>query len=281
MNPTLTHLSRRARWAFTLVELLVVIAIIGVLAGLLLPVLKTAKDKAKVAAARHDMAGIVGAVTSYLSDYGRMPVSPEALASIDNSGSPPNWPDFTYGTRIGTKSATVNVLTNREGIVLPDIFNTNNSGAGLPYYQANNSELVGILMDTTNFLSGYNVNTNHQSNPRKIGYLTPSKISSGIKSPGVGDDGVYRDPWSNPYIVTLDLNGDGSCRDTFYRLNAVSQNAGLKGLNGLSSPSPLNANDDFEIRASAVAWSFGVDGQINSSKKANVDENKDNVLSWK
>jgi hypothetical protein len=34
-----------------------------------------------------------------------------------------------------------------------------------------------------------------------------------LSSPGAGTDLVYRDPWNNPYVISLDRNGDGPTRD--------------------------------------------------------------------
>jgi hypothetical protein len=152
-----------------------------------------------------------------------------------------------------------------------------------------NTEVVAILMDITNFpITGLpTINTNHQSNPQQTKFLNahmsgwdPSQ--GGTPLAGVGNDLVYRDPWGNPYIISMDLNYDDNCSDDFYRSQNVSQNGtGTVGFNGLNSPGITPQNkDNFQFHGKVMVWSAGPDGKINSKMKANTDVNKDNVLSW-
>jgi len=94
--------------------------------------------------------------------------------------------------------------------------------------------------------------------------------------------GVYRDPWGNPYIISLDLNYDESCNDAFYSLQTVSQDTKQTGWNGLVNPdAAVNGNsDNFQLHGKVMVWSAGPDGKIDPTKPANTDVNKDNVLSW-
>jgi len=70
VTPAPRSLNGRGRPGFTLIELLVVIAIIALLAGLLLPALSRAKEKAKVAKVHAELYGIGMALHMYADDHG-------------------------------------------------------------------------------------------------------------------------------------------------------------------------------------------------------------------
>jgi prepilin-type N-terminal cleavage/methylation domain-containing protein len=246
--------------AFTIVELLVVIAIIGILAGLLLPVLSAAKDNARKKQAVVEISQIVGAIQQYDSVYGRFPVSSFAQNEASKAGG-----DFTYGTN-GVPNATFNVANPP-----PMTYNTNNS------------EVIAILMDITN-TTVTAVNANHQKNPQQTIFLSAKQVTDPTL-PGVGPDLVYRDPWGSPYIISMDLNYDEQCKDAFYSLQAVSQKPPLPagyvqtGYNGLFNPN-AGVSDNYLYHGKIMVWSAGPDRAISNSVPANLGVNKDNILSW-
>jgi prepilin-type N-terminal cleavage/methylation domain-containing protein len=59
--------------AFTLIEMLTVIAIIGILAGILVPVLITVRRKALKARAKSEIKGLATAISSYIAEFGAPP----------------------------------------------------------------------------------------------------------------------------------------------------------------------------------------------------------------
>ncbi len=239
---TLLPSNRRHRAGFTLVELLVVIAIIAILAAMLLPALQAVKNSAKKAKAKVEEQGIATAIEGYDSAYSRLPVS-AAVQTAAGTG------DFTYGGTILASNGFSSINTS------------------------NNSEVIAILMDITNYPSGgATANNGHVKNPQQTKFLNATMASDSV-SPGVGTDLVYRDPWGNPYIITMDLNYDGQCEDAFYKLPAVSAN----GFSGLT----LQPDGNYAYHGKVMVWSAGQDGKIDPTDPATDWENKNNVLSWK
>jgi prepilin-type N-terminal cleavage/methylation domain-containing protein len=269
MNP-LPSRPGPTRAGFTLIELLVVISIIAVLASMALPVLAHVKVKAQVAKATMEVTDLGNAINQYFNTYNRMPVSADTRAALEN---PDLTPDFTYGTGPGIISATA--LTNKKNVPYSPSIGTVGINARS---QKNNSEIIAILRDMD-----VGPNAGHRLNPQKLTFLN-AKDATSLHAPGIGPDLVYRDPWGNPYIVSIDLNGDDRCRDGFYCSDRVSTDpsapASGRGLNGLSKATGNGANT-FEFRGTVMVWSFGPDGAYDPTTIATKGANKDNVVSWK
>jgi hypothetical protein len=138
---------------------------------------------------------------------------------------------------------------------------------------------MAVLLDMEGWASGAaTINKDHVKNPQKTHYLNAA-MPGNITSPGIGQDGVYRDLWGNPYIITIDLNYDDKARDAFYRLSAVSADV-QGGLNGLI-PKIVGGNTFYEANGPVMVWSPGPDKMIDPGSKANRGANQDNILSWK
>ena len=243
----------RTRFAgFTLIELLVVIAIIAILAAMLLPTIGAIKVKVLKSRAKTEMQQIGAALLTYETTYSRLPLIP-------------NVPTGTEDVTFGLGAATNAPLPPETRIV------------------ETNSGIIAILMDEVKFKNGNDTaNINHVLNPQRIPMLNP-KITTESGGAGVGMDGEYRDPWGNPYVISIDYSFNDRCRDVVHSRAMVSRSGtGQEGFYGLFNPNTTasGSTDNFEFNGKYLIWSKGPDGKSSNTLKADKDVNRDNVLGW-
>jgi len=230
--------------------MLVVIAIIAILVSITVPFVARAMTKSKVATARTDMVNLKGAIQSYQNDYSRFPSARGVAANLKGG-------DLTFHLPIGRKHADG---SPQDAGNWPD-----------PPQTPDNSVMMAILMAID-----HGANTNHGRNPKKTTYLTPNTADDTF-SAGVGPNGVFRDPFGNPYVISVDLAGDGNVADLFYRETGVSKSASI----GLVRNVDNKTEEEYVLRGSVMIWSPGPDRQVNSKASALAKENTDNILGWR
>ena len=175
---------------FTLVELLVVIAIIAVLAGLAIPAVSIAKQKAKQTQARVDINSLEAAFAEYEKDRG-------TLAALPNYGS-------------------LTTTNNDKRIVNPHGSRESNR-----YYDAIMEVLTFTPVDGSAVTANTNLVTGSSLkllpfNRKRQQYMRPAKalVADLQNNPqATPSEFLILDPWGHRYNIALDGNYNGYIDD--------------------------------------------------------------------
>lgn len=250
---------------FTLTEMLVVIAIIGIIAAIALPAIGRAKIRSKAAVTKVEMKSLEGAIKAYKSDYERFPIG---RLSANN-------PRNNYGDHTAGKHPY------------------NDGRGGVAWWAPGNNNVMYILL-----AEDAGVNVKHARNPKKHKYITPKDSGTSVDKvgiPGLSLTKVYRSPFGNNFIISMDVNGDGYCGDNYYG----GKTKEVQGLVQVPAEVSNRVGKKFKaLRGDVMIWTAGPDKMIETdpvykkhleslydpdtgkSEPNNISPDIDNILSW-
>jgi hypothetical protein len=105
-------------------------------------------------------------------------------------------------------------------------------------------------------------------------YLNANLVGN-TTAPGIGLDGVFRDPWGQPFSKAP--NSKHQAPEKLQYSN--SKHAGTEGTGDWTLE--LLWRLELGIWSFRPVWSAGPDKMIDPAAKANASANKDNIVSWK
>ncbi len=209
---------------FTLIELLVVIAIIGILAGILLPVLSRARESARRTQCMSNVKQIGMGLIMYANENNEnFPSSTNnAMLSLNLL-----WPDYVSDPRVfNCPSDTFVTAATNAGITAADAFDADECSYGYDYThtQADDAD-VALAADRPSTDSG---TTNLDRNSPNHG---GTYSSSGDDTAGRGQNVVYVDGHVE-FVISEDAGwyaSDGTTRDNIYLNSSGAASASSGG----------------------------------------------------